>query len=140
MTLALALTVAACSGGTTATIEDSTTSTASTSSTSETTTTTLPPETTTTRPLVGVSTDFARTVIELDGVVHAVAVANTNEQRVQGLMGVEALDPLFGMLFVFEDAAVRFPVQPFRHDILKRPAVLPAEPERPVVDFDLDTM
>lgn len=34
-------------------------------------------------------------------------MADTNEQRVQGLMGVEDLDPLFGMLFVFEGASVR---------------------------------
>ncbi|NNC93204.1 MAG: DUF192 domain-containing protein [Acidimicrobiia bacterium] len=111
MALALVLPLAACSGGTGAVGEASTTSTGQTAGS----TTTLPPEsttllpatTTTTRPLVGVSADFARTVVELDGVARTVAVADTNEQRVQGLMGVEDLDPLFGMLFVFESASVR---------------------------------
>ena len=72
------------------------------------TTTTVPPElTTTTRGLTGVSTDFARTVVELNGVLYSVAVADTPEKLAQGLMGVEDLRPLDGMLFVFDGESVR---------------------------------
>lgn len=48
------------------------------------------------------STDFARGVVELNGLPLSVAIANTPEQWAQGLMGVEELDPLDGMLFVFD--------------------------------------
>ena len=104
-------TLAACSGDTAGSVDASPTSTTSTSQTPD-ATTTRPPETTTTtttttRALVGVSADFGRRVIELDGVALTVAVADTNEQRRQGLMGVEDLSPLDGMVFVFDNAAVR---------------------------------
>ncbi|MDH3538731.1 MAG: DUF192 domain-containing protein [Acidimicrobiia bacterium] len=108
--LAFVVTMAACSGGAAVSVDDSTTSTgpiadATTTLRSE---TTAPPQTTTTtRARIGVSADFARGVIELDGVARTVAVANTNEQRAQGLMGVEDLGPLYGMLFVFDYASVR---------------------------------
>jgi uncharacterized membrane protein (UPF0127 family) len=101
----------ACSDDAASSADVSTTSTtsappeATTTRPQESTTSSAP--TTTTQPLVGVSADFARTVVELDGVALTVAVADTNEQRVQGLMGVEDLGPLFGMLFVFDSAAVR---------------------------------
>jgi len=94
------LTLAACS--------DDSNGVSATSSTSAGATTTLSTEaTTTTEPPAGVSTDFARAVIELGGVPRTVAVAETNEQRAQGLMGVENLGPLDGMLFVFGNEAVR---------------------------------
>jgi uncharacterized membrane protein (UPF0127 family) len=54
-----------------------------------------------------VPADFARTVVELDGVALTVAVADDAEQRSRGLMGVEDLGQLDGMLFVFQDDAVR---------------------------------
>ncbi len=77
-------------------------------STPDRTITTLPPTTTTTtRPLVGVSADFGRAIIELNGEALTVAVADTHEQRVQGLMGVEDLSPLDGMLFIFDNQAER---------------------------------
>ncbi len=73
-----------------------------------TTTATSPSTTTTTGPgLVGISADFSRAVIELDGVPRNVAVADTNEERARGLMGVEQVSPLDGMLFVFDDESVR---------------------------------
>lgn len=105
--LVLVLTLAACSGDTDATVDTATTSTTSTNPTPETTTTQPAEPTTTTRALVGVSADFTRTVIELDGMALAVAVADTDEERVRGLMGVEDLHPLDGMLFVFDGAAIR---------------------------------
>jgi uncharacterized membrane protein (UPF0127 family) len=49
-----------------------------------------------------VSADFARTVIEVGGVPYTVAVADTPEKLVQGLMGVEELSPLDGMLFIYD--------------------------------------
>lgn len=72
------------------------------------TTTTAPSieTTTTTRGPTGVSTDFARAIIELDGRPLSVAIASTAEQRAQGLMGVEDLGSLDGMLFVFERRSV----------------------------------
>jgi uncharacterized membrane protein (UPF0127 family) len=71
-------------------------------------TTTLPPDaTTTTSGRIGVSTEFGRAVIELDGVPLTVAVADTNDERSRGLMGVEELSPLDGMLFVFDTESVR---------------------------------
>ncbi len=106
MAIATLLALAACSddSGADVTAGGSTTS----SSQPQATTTTLPPNpTTTTRSLVGVSTDFGRAVIELDGDALTVAVADTNEQRAQGLMGVEDLSPLDGMLFVFQSESVR---------------------------------
>lgn len=68
-----------------------------------TTTTILLPETTTTvAPPVGVSTDFSRAVIEIDGIPYNVAVADTPDELLRGLMWVEDLSPLDGMLFVYE--------------------------------------
>ena len=65
--------------------------------------TTLPPETTTTQPApVGVPTDFARAVIEVDGIPYNVAVADSPDELSRGLMGVEQLSPLDGMLFVYD--------------------------------------
>ncbi len=94
------LTLAACS--------DDSNGVSATSSTSAGATTTLSTEaTTTTEPPAGVSTDFDRVVIELGGVPLTVAVAVTPEQRSQGLMGVEELSPLDGMLFVFGNENVR---------------------------------
>ncbi len=71
------------------------------------TTTPPAPTTTTTTSLVGVSAEFGRAVIELDGESLTVAVADTNDERVRGLMGVEDVSPLDGMLFVFENEALR---------------------------------
>jgi hypothetical protein len=45
---------------------------------------------------------FATATIVLDGREMAVAVADTEARRSQGLMGVSELDGLDGMLFVFE--------------------------------------
>lgn len=65
--------------------------------------TTLPPETTTTQPApIGVPAEFARAVIEVDGVPYNVAVAETPDELSRGLMGVEDLSPLDGMLFVYD--------------------------------------
>jgi len=103
LALAIALMAAACSG-------DPATDTAvtSTTGTPAASTTTLPPDTTTTTlGLIGVSTEFGRAVIELDGVPLTVAVADTNDERVRGLMGVEELAPLDGMLFVFDEESQR---------------------------------
>lgn len=47
-------------------------------------------------------TDFARAVIEVDGVPYNVAVADTADELSRGLMGVEELAPLDGMLFVYD--------------------------------------
>jgi len=78
------------------------------STTSPATTTTAPSASTTTLPApTGVSGDFGRAVIELDGAPFTVAVADNPEQRARGLMGVEDLSPLDGMLFVFDDEQVR---------------------------------
>ncbi|RZV41617.1 MAG: DUF192 domain-containing protein [Acidimicrobiia bacterium] len=82
--------------------------TSSTTAGASATTTTVPPEpTTTTTSLIGVSTEFSRAVVELDGSPLTVAVADTNDERSRGLMGVEALSPLDGMLFVFENSTIR---------------------------------
>jgi uncharacterized membrane protein (UPF0127 family) len=111
LALILVLVLGACSDDAASSTDVSTTSTTNsppevaTTRPSESTITSAP--TTTTRALIGVSADFARTAIEVDGVAYTVAVANSNEQRVQGLMGVEDLGPLYGMLFVFDNAAVR---------------------------------
>ena len=103
MALAIALVAAACSG------DPATESTATpTTGTPAASTTTLPPDTTTTTSgPIGVSTEFGRAVIELDGVPLTVAVADTNDERGRGLMGVEELSPLDGMLFVFDEEALR---------------------------------
>ena len=68
-----------------------------------TTTTAVPVASTTTfaDPLTG----FARTTVTVSGQTWAVAVADTEELRAQGLMGVTDLDDLDGMLFVFEEDA-----------------------------------
>ena len=99
----MALVAGACSG------DPATESTATpTTGTAAESTTTLPPDTTTTTSgLIGVSTEFGRAVIELDGVPLTVAVADTNDERVRGLMGVEELAPLDGMLFVFDEQSLR---------------------------------
>lgn len=64
------------------------------------------PTTTTTRSPAGVSAAFERTVIEVDGVPYAVAVAQTRDELAQGLMGVEDLGPLDGMLFVYSTESI----------------------------------
>ena len=80
----------------------------STPESSSTTTTTISPDTTTTtRGLTGVPADFARAVVEVNGMPLTVAVADTPEQWPQGLSGVEVLEPLDGMLFVFPTVAER---------------------------------
>jgi uncharacterized membrane protein (UPF0127 family) len=54
-------------------------------------------------PPTGVSTDiFSRAVIEVAGIPYNVAVADTPEETALGLMFVEDLSPLDGMLFVYE--------------------------------------
>ena len=58
--------------------------------------------TTTVAPPVGVSADFARGVVELDGIPYTVAVADTPDKLSRGLMLVENLSPLDGMLFVYD--------------------------------------
>jgi len=101
----IVLTLAACSNDSGA---DSTASGSTTTGAPTATSSPVPADTTTTTPaLVGVSTDFSRAVIELGGIPYTVAVADTNEERVRGLMGVEELSPLDGMLFVFDRDAVR---------------------------------
>jgi len=93
--------VAACSDS--AGTAESTTTEPSTS-----TATTVPDETTTTTsPLAGVPADFARAVVEVNGIPLTVAVAGSPEQWPQGLSGVEVLEPLDGMLFVFPTVAER---------------------------------
>jgi len=97
------LAVAACS-------DDSTTDSAAAPSTTAgpvVTTTTQPRPSTTTTSLIGVSTEFGRAVVELDGMPLTVAVADTNDERSRGLMGVEVLNPLDGMLFVFDNSTIR---------------------------------
>lgn len=95
-TLVLAVILAACSGAGTSERELSPT----TGAVATTTTTTIPP-TTTTVPTAGVPTDFSRAVIELAGDTYNVAVADTPDELSRGLMGVEDLSPLDGMLFVY---------------------------------------
>ena len=99
--LTVALALAACSeegatdvpgrvATTSTTVAGSSPSTAS----STTTTTTVPGP-------AGVADSFARTLIEVDGTSYYVAVADTPDKQQRGLMGVEDLDPLDGMLFTF---------------------------------------
>ena len=94
--------LAACSSGsdagsqagdqrTTTTSNDSTTLPPSTSSTT----------TTTVDEPAGVPTLFSRAVVEIDGIPYNVAVADTPDELSQGLMFVEDLSPLDGMLFVY---------------------------------------
>lgn len=64
------------------------------------------PTTTTTLPPIGVSTDFSRAIVELDGAPYTVAIADTPDKLSQGLMGVEVLSPLDGMLFVYDSERV----------------------------------
>ncbi|MGI9648664.1 MAG: DUF192 domain-containing protein [Acidimicrobiia bacterium] len=107
LALTFVLALAACSGdsGTGSTVDAST---SSTSLQPPETTTTLPPETTTTlTPPVGVSTDFSRAVVEIDGIPYNVAVADTAEELARGLMWVEDMSPLDGMLFVYDGARHR---------------------------------
>ena len=60
------------------------------------------PTTTTTGPgAAGVPDSFSRTLIEIDGTSYNVAVADTPDKLSLGLMGVEELSPLDGMLFVY---------------------------------------
>jgi uncharacterized membrane protein (UPF0127 family) len=49
-----------------------------------------------------VPADFTRTVIEIDGIPYHVAVADTPDELSRGLMFVEDLSPLDGMLFVYD--------------------------------------
>ena len=53
------------------------------------------------------STDFSRSVIEVAGAPYTVAVADTSDEQARGLMGVEDVSPLDGMLFVFEGERLR---------------------------------
>ena len=100
---AVVLAVAACSGD--AEPDPASTATSAPAGSS----TTLPATTTTTTTgLTGVSAEFGRSVIEVAGVPFTVAVADTNDERRRGLMGVEEVSPLDGMLFVFEDENARF--------------------------------
>lgn len=96
----IALLLAACGGsagdatvptspGTTAPVTPSTTSPVTTS-----TTTAVVPS-----PLAGLAT----TTITIDDVAYLVAVADDPGLRAQGLMGVDDLGDLAGMLFVFEE-------------------------------------
>ena len=69
---------------------------------------TLPPSTsapsTTTSTVpgpAGVPDSFSRTLIQIDGTSYNVAVADTPDKLSLGLMGVEELSPLDGMLFVY---------------------------------------
>ena len=102
---AVVLAVAACSGD----AEPDPASTATSASATAESSTTLPPTTTTTTlSLTGVSAEFGRSVIEVAGVAYTVAVADTNDERRRGLMGVEEVSPLDGMLFVFEDENARY--------------------------------
>lgn len=102
LALTFLLALAACSG------DSDTDSTAADSGASTTlapaaATTTVSPETTTTIPApVGVSTDFSRSVIEINGIPYNVAVADTPDELSRGLMWVEDLSPLDGMLFVYD--------------------------------------
>ena len=77
--------------------------------TSTTTSTTLPPSTTTTLPPtttttlnVGDLADWEVGTVVVDGVELMVAVADDPGERAQGLMGVDDLGSLAGMLFVYE--------------------------------------
>ena len=102
LALIFVLAVAACSGDSDgdSTVADSD---ASTTVAPAETTITEPPETTTTvAPPIGVSTDFSRAVIEINGIPYSVAVADTPDELSLGLMWVEDLSPLDGMLFVYE--------------------------------------
>lgn len=65
---------------------------------------TAPPATSTTTTVpgpAGVPDSFARTLVEIDGTSYNVAVADTPDKLSLGLMGVEDLSPLDGMLFVY---------------------------------------
>ena len=77
---------------TAATIDGSPSTAPPTTSTTTTTTVTGP---------AGVPDSFARTLVEIDGTSYNVAVADTQDKQQRGLMGVEELDPLDGMLFTF---------------------------------------
>ncbi|MBT8216209.1 MAG: DUF192 domain-containing protein [Acidimicrobiia bacterium] len=95
------MTAAGCSPGSSSEGADPTTTTTAT------TTTVDEPTTTTTPSPAGVSADFERTVVEIDGVPYTVAVAQTRDELAQGLMGVEDLGPLDGMLFVYSTESIQ---------------------------------
>jgi uncharacterized membrane protein (UPF0127 family) len=85
-----------------------TTTALSVSSTTTTSTTLLPSTTTTTTPTttttidLGDLADWEIGMVVLDGAELMVAVADEPHERAQGLMGVEDLGSLAGMLFVHE--------------------------------------
>jgi hypothetical protein len=78
------------------------TSTTTTSTTQPPSTTTTAPSTTTTTLSLGDLTDWEVGTVVINGVELMVAVADTPGERAQGLMGVEDLGSLAGMLFVHE--------------------------------------
>lgn len=78
---------------------DATTTTATTTPPLSSTTSTTGPAIEVPEPIVG----FGLATVRLDGVELLVAVADTPELRRQGLMGVEDLGDLAGMLFVFAE-------------------------------------
>lgn len=104
LVLSIGLAVAACTGDSTSPDPTSTTSQVGTPGS---TTSMPPPTTSSTTPVDGLLPDFERAIIEVGGVPYTVAVADTNDRRRRGLMGVEDLSPLDGMLFVFDEEAVR---------------------------------
>jgi uncharacterized membrane protein (UPF0127 family) len=79
-----------------------TTTTTTTTTTAPPTTTTTAPSTTTTTLSLGDLTDWEVGTVVINGVELLVAVADTPGERAQGLMGVEDLGSLAGMLFVYE--------------------------------------
>lgn len=90
--------VAACAGG-----SATTTAVDSNGIPIDQTTTTAPASTSTSPPVTSPSIldDFPRTTIEINGEPYFVAVAEGPAQLQQGLMFVEDLGPLDGMLFIY---------------------------------------
>ncbi len=64
---------------------------------------TFDPPTTSSLPVESSFFDGETETLEVDGVSLVVAVADSGNERSQGLMGVEDLGELDGMLFVFEN-------------------------------------
>ncbi len=66
-------------------------------------------QSTSTTPTTGVTVDaaFGRATIIVGGDALTVAIADTKEKRAQGLMFVTDMGDVDGMLFVFNDAAMR---------------------------------
>jgi hypothetical protein len=97
--LLLGLVTASCS--TSSTVTDGVTTTAPGDPTSSSPPTTREPPPTTAVESTDVPFEFPRTRIEVDGVSYRVAVADTRALRTLGLMNVEDLGTLDGMLFVY---------------------------------------